>query len=70
MKKQNVTDQIDGSKTTFTVQESYETGSLRVYWNGIRQTVSVTFSEASSTTFTTTFTALTGDYLTIDYKPI
>ena len=28
MKKQNVTSQINGTRTTFTVQEEYKTGSL------------------------------------------
>ena len=69
MKKQNVTSQINGSRTTFTVQEEYKTGSLRVYYNGVRQIEDETFSETTSTTFTVTFTTITGDYLSIDYTP-
>ena len=69
MKKQNVTSQINGSRTTFTVQEEYKTGSLRVYYNGVRQIEDETFSETTSTTFTLTFQTITGDYLTIDYTP-
>jgi len=70
MKKQNLSSQVDGMTTVFTVQEEYTAGSLRVYWNGIRQIVSVSFSETTSTTFTTTFTPSEGDYLAIDYTPI
>ena len=69
MKKENLTSQINGSRTTFTVSEEYKTGSLRVYYNGVRQIESETFSETTSTTFTVTFTTITGDYLSIDYKP-
>jgi len=69
MKKQNVTSQINGTRTTFTVQEEYKTGSLRVYYNGVRQIEDETFTETTSTTFTLTFTTITGDYLSIDYTP-
>lgn len=69
MKKQNVTSQINGSRTTFTVQEEYKTGSLRVYYNGVRQIEDETFTETTSTTFTVTFQTITGDFLSIDYTP-
>jgi len=69
MKKENLTSQINGSRTTFTVQEEYKTGSLRVYYNGVRQIEDETFSETTSTTFTLTFTTIAGDYLSIDYTP-
>ena len=69
VKKEDLTNQIDGEKTTFTVNETYKTGSLRVYLNGLRQREADTFSESTPTTFTTTFTANTGDTLTIDYTP-
>jgi hypothetical protein len=70
MKKQNLTGQVDGETSTFTVSEPYKAGTLRVYYNGIRQIVDVTFSEASSTTFQTTFTPQTGDYIAIEYTPV
>lgn len=69
MKKENITSQINGTRTTFTVSEEYKSGSLRVYYNGIRQIEDETFTETSSTSFTLTFTTITGDYLTIDYTP-
>jgi hypothetical protein len=67
MKKANLSSQIDGQTQTFTVSESYKSGSLRVYYNGIRQIIDVTFSEVSNTTFSTTFTPQTGEYLAIEY---
>jgi len=69
MKKENLTSQINGSRTTFTVQEEYKTGTLRVYYNGVRQIEDETFTETTSTTFTLTFQTITGDYLSIDYTP-
>lgn len=70
MKKQNLTGQVDGESTTFTISEPYKAGTLRVYYNGIRQIVNVTFTEASSTTFETTFTPQTGEYIAVEYTPV
>lgn len=69
MKKADLTNQVTGSTAVFTVPEIYETGSLRVYYNGVRQIEDTTFSETTSTTFTLTFTPVLGDYISIDYKP-
>lgn len=69
MKKENITSQIDGTKTTFIVSEDYKTGSLRVYYNGVRQIEDVTFSETTASTFTLNFQTEIGDYLAIDYTP-
>lgn len=67
MSKANLTSQIDGSNTVFTVPAAYVGGSVRVYWNGVRQIVNETFTETSATTFTLSFVAVVGDYITIDY---
>ena len=67
MKQADLTSQIDGSNVSFTVPEEYQAGSLRVYYNGIRQVEGETFDEYNSTTFTTNFTPQTGDYVTVDY---
>ena len=67
MQKADLTSQVDGSTQVFTVPEVYASGSLRVYWNGVRQVVTVSYTETSSSTFTTQFTPQDGDYLTIDY---
>ena len=68
MKQADLSSQCDGSNTSFTLPENYRAGSLRVYYNGVRQVEGETFSEHNSTTFTTTdFTPETGDFLTVDY---
>lgn len=65
----NLTSQINGIATTFTTTYPYETGTLKVYWNGQRQ-YSGTISELSSTTFSTTFTPTSGDVLIVDYETL
>lgn len=67
MKQEDLSDQCDGSTTTFTVSEAFDQDSIRVYWNGIRQQIGETITVTSSTTFTTTFTPDTGHYIFVDY---
>lgn len=70
LSKENLTSQITGSATQFTISENIEAGSLRVYWNGIRQVSSTSFNEINLTTFSTTFTPLSGDTLIVEYIPL
>ena len=67
MRQEDLSTQCDGSRTTFTVSEAFDSDSLRVYWNGIRQQIGETITVVSSTTFTTTFTPSADHYLFIDY---
>ena len=60
--------QITGSNVTFTIP-AHVAGSLRVYWNGVRQTVGVEVID-NGTSITTTFMAQIGDALIIDYQPL
>ncbi len=60
--------QITGSTDTFTVA-AHKQGSLRVYWNGVRQTVGTEVID-NGTSITTTFTPQPGDALVIDYQPL
>ena len=69
LKQSNLTSQVNGSATSFTVPEAYQSGSLRVYWNGLRQITGVSITENSQTTFQTTFTPENGDYIVVDYYP-
>jgi hypothetical protein len=62
-----LTSQINGTRQTFTLTRSYVSGSLRVYWNGQRQTVGDTITEDNDTQFTTTFIATTGTELIVDF---
>ena len=67
LKQANLTGQINGSNQNFTIPESIKSGSLRVYWNGLRQVSSNTYSELTSTTFSTTFIPVSGDFLIVEY---
>ena len=67
MTEEDLTTYINGERTVFTVANTYEGGTLRVYWNGQRQVRGETFTETTGTTFTTTFTPNTGDFLIVDY---
>jgi hypothetical protein len=67
MKKADLTSQVNGSRTVFTVPSSYQANSLRVYYNGVRQESGNGYSETSSTTFTLAFTPENGETISIDY---
>lgn len=69
LSKENLSNQITGSASQFTISEDIESGSLRVYWNGIRQVESNSFNELTSTTFSTSFTPVSGDTLIVEYIP-
>jgi len=69
MKQADLSSQCNGENQSFNVPENYKAGSLRVYYNGVRQVEGETFTEYNNTTFQVTgFTPVTGDYLTIDYS--
>jgi hypothetical protein len=66
----DLTSQIGSSNRLFQLGQVYKTGTLKVYWNGIRQTSGVNLTETSSQSFTTVFTPNPGDSLVVDYMPI
>tara|TARA_Y100000401_G_scaffold33531_2_gene24932 strand:- start:18800 stop:19060 length:261 start_codon:yes stop_codon:yes gene_type:complete len=69
LSKENLTNQINGFRTQFTISEEIQAGSLRVYWNGVRQVESTSFNENTVTTFTTTFTPQSGETIVVEYIP-
>lgn len=63
----DLTPQCDGSTSTFTMPEAYKSGSLMIYWNGLRvRQASIT--EVSVTSFTLSVTPSDVDTLVVDYK--
>lgn len=64
----DITPQIDGSKTVFITTYPYIKGTLQVLYNGVEQVLGTTFTETSSTSFTLSFTALSGDFLVVVYQ--
>lgn len=63
---EEITSQINGVVTEFTLSQSYESGSLKVYWNGQRQGTP-TITELTATTFRTSFVPVIGNVLLVDY---
>lgn len=62
----DLTDQIDGITQSFNTSSSMNQSSVRVYYNGIRQSPDdISFN--SSTSFSLSFTPQIGDHLFIDY---
>ena len=69
-KIENLTSQINGSRTDFTVSSAYHAGSLKVYLNGLRQIAAGTgqnITEISTTVFRISEAPLSGDLLVVDY---
>ena len=66
---EDLTSQINGQNTSFTTSNKYVSGKLRVYYNGIREIVGDSVSEAPNRlSFTLDFTPLAGDKVLVDYE--
>lgn len=67
--REDLSSQVSGSTTEFTTSRGYVLGTLRVWWNGQRQTTTE-FTEINATTFTATgFTVEAGDAMEVAYRP-
>jgi hypothetical protein len=69
-KIENLTGQVNGTKTDFTVSSVYYSGSLKVYLNGLLQIAAGTgqnITEVGTTGFRIAEAPLSGDYLVVDY---
>ena len=63
----DLTPQCDGTTQTFTMPEVDRSGSLRIFWNGLRMRA-VSISESTVKTFTLSVTPANNDSLVVDYK--
>ena len=68
--QKDLSNQTDGSKTTFSTPEKFVQNSLVVYWNGLRQFTGVTITINSNQSFTTSFIAESDDYLFVEYNKL
>jgi len=66
---ENLSSQCTGSNAIFKLSSLYETGTLHVYWNGVRQS-DIQITELSSTTFGTSFVPSSIGVLIVDYMPL
>ena len=58
---------INGSNKVYTSVNTYGTGQLAVFLNGVRQRRANDYNETTSTSFTMILAPLSGDSLSIDY---
>lgn len=58
---------VDGSNTVFTLSYEYQTGTTRVYLNGLRMRLDGDYTETGDTEITFVEPPLEGDTITIDY---
>ena len=67
MTKENLTSQLDSERTQFQISGNYQTNSLRVYYNGVRQVQGEHFTEVTDQSFSVSFTPQTGDFINVEY---
>ena len=66
---ENLSSQLNGSNLVLTLSQSYQAGSIALFYNGLRQS-SNEFQETSSTTITLTISApANGESVIIDFNP-
>ena len=65
---ENLTSQVNGERTIFTVSKGFIPSSLIVYWQGSRQTAQ--FTVLNNTQFELNFAPPSGTKIDIDYYPL
>jgi|TARA_Y100000401_G_scaffold114819_1_gene117419 hypothetical protein len=66
----DLSSQINGVTQSFVTPLAFNTDSLVVYYNGVRQRTGVEISIVDARNFTTTFTPQSGTVLVAVYKPL
>ena len=64
----DLSSQIDGSNTDFSTPQAYETGSLQVFWNGLRQSANE-ITELTSSSFRISTTPQSGSSVVVQFYP-
>ena len=68
IKTNDLSSQIDGSNRDFTTSESYESGSLSVFWNGLRQSANE-ITELTATSFRISTAPQSGGSVVVQFYP-
>ena len=66
-KTEDISSQVNGSQNTFILIESYDSKSLKIYYNGLRQSQS-SITEIAPRSFRLDFTPENGTSLIVDYN--
>lgn len=69
-KEVDLSSQIDGVSQTFVTPDAFNTNTLVVYYNGVRQRTGVEITVVDARTFTTSFVPETGTVLVAVYIPL
>ena len=64
---ENISSQIDCFRQTFDTSTNFDSDSLKVYYNGIRQITNVTVTIVDDNSFTLSFIPPAGTYILVDY---
>tara|TARA_Y100001973_G_C5194750_1_gene333429 strand:+ start:1391 stop:1660 length:270 start_codon:yes stop_codon:yes gene_type:complete len=70
LQEEDVSSQINGVTQTFVTASAFDTTSIVIYWNGVRQRTGVEITVVNAKTFTTQFIAPNGSTLVAVYKPL
>lgn len=66
LKTNDLSSQINGSNTDFTTSEAYESGSLSVFWNGLRQSANE-ITELTGSSFRISTAPQSGGSVVVQY---
>ena len=66
LKTNDLSSQINGSNTDFTTTEPFESGSLSVFWNGLRQSANE-ITELTSSSFPISTAPQSGGSVVVQY---
>lgn len=69
-KESDLSSQIDGVSHTFVTPDAFNTNTLVIYYNGVRQRTGVEITVVDARTFTTSFVPETGTVLVAVYVPL
>lgn len=59
---------LNGSNATFTTLNQFKPGTVRVYLNGVRQTIVDDYQTIGNQTITLVFSPFAGEHLLVDYE--
>jgi hypothetical protein len=69
-KEADLSSQINGVSQSFVTPDAYNTNTLVIYYNGVRQRTGVEITVVDARTFTTSFVPETGTVLVAVYVPL
>ena len=68
LKMNDLSSQINGSNTDFSTSEAFESGSLSVFWNGLRQSANE-ITELTSSSFRIATAPQSGGSVVVQFYP-